>query len=291
MTDAIAALERDLGLLVANGQAIPIGKLGSLELRADRWTAAAHSRPAFFDPREPAIVNVDNVLLLATTVADEPAIGVAIAHGNYKDNGCAFASAAAVVAAASELSKPLLAEADVGPALQRAMFAADDRIQQIQRAPLSGAIANDFLATCMGKRKDLSGIGASVIAAVLTTKHVFLAHAGENRALLVRPGADVKELVVPHTLANTPEGKKLIKEDGSERPFMENVVVNIVGYGDVRFELTRAPIASGDRIVVGNAGLAHVTSFDGTTNDIADFLSRENEYVPATLAIVDLASG
>lgn len=269
----------------------PIAEVASLALRTGRWAAAAHTRPAFYDPPSHVIPNVDNVLLTATMVAGETSVVMVVAHGNYKDNGCALASEAAVVAADGELAVPFLGEADVGPALQRAIHAADERIRRLEDVPLS-AIPTRLLETCVGRRKTLRGVGASMIAAIVTPRQVFVAHAGECAALIVRASGEAKYLTRAHTLAMTPQGREAIAEDPSQRAWLEDIVLNVLGFGNVRMELTRAPIERGDRVVIGNPAIRKVRDFSGPPDEacvrIGAELTRANEYGPATLAIAAL---
>lgn len=70
-----------------------------------------------------------------------------------------YASAAAVAAFAAELEAPLTSEADIVPALPRAMIAADERIASLAVEP----VPHGELWTTMGRRVNLAGIGASAI--------------------------------------------------------------------------------------------------------------------------------
>lgn len=233
------------------------------------------------------MINVDDVMLVPIAVAGEPAVAVAIAHGNYKDNGCAIASAAAIAAAEAELSTKFLGEADVGPALRRALFAADARVREAAKGRVPDA---RFLATAVTIRKNLSGIGASMLAAVVTSRHVFVAHVGECHALLVEPGQPPRRLTRAHTLASTPEGRALIAEDPSRRADFESILLRVVGFDGVQVELTRAPFPEGARLVIGNPSVAEVVDFAGRSAlQIADGLVPG--HLPITLAIVgDAAS-
>ncbi|MGH7733319.1 MAG: hypothetical protein ACREOE_06355 [Gemmatimonadales bacterium] len=64
------------------------------------------------------------------------ALVVAVAHGNYKDSGCALAAAAPMSEVHAELSEPMPALADVGPALRRALLASDASIDRLSRAAI-----------------------------------------------------------------------------------------------------------------------------------------------------------
>lgn len=278
------AFEQDIARLVHERMA-PLGATCTLTLGV---RAAAHTRPAFYDAED--LVNVDNVLLAPATVAKDPAIAVAIAHGNVKDNACAIASAAAMLAAHTELAKDFLGEADVGPALQRAFLAADARIREAGEGPMPKD--SRLLGTCMGIRKNLRRIGASMIAAVVTPRHAFVAHAGECRAVLVVDGV-AKHLTLAHTLDRTAEGRAAIEKDPELRGHIGDVVLRILGFDNAQPELTRTPLPKGARLALGNVNLREVTDWSGppasAVKRIAEQLSADEHarYYPATLAIID----
>jgi serine/threonine protein phosphatase PrpC len=290
--DEVARIEAEVAELVLLGKAAPLVMPGVAGVASSSGRALASSRPRGPSGSE-ASLNTDNVLVTATTVATEDALVLAIAHGNYKDLGCAFASGVAVCELHRELTKPLLAEADVPPALRRAMLNANARIFDLGRT----SVGQRQVGTVLGPRRDLRGVGASVLAAVVTRREIVIAHSGENRALVVRDG-QARDLVVPHTLwwAQGREGRA--RMDADEAAFAEDVVVRAVGLADgISVDVVRSPCSPGDRFVFGNGGLRTVLrdppTWGGDTETLVDELVRRLEvraaWVPPSVIVADLA--
>jgi serine/threonine protein phosphatase PrpC len=215
---------------------------------------------------------------------------VVIAHGNYKDQGCSFASAAAVCEAQAALAPSILAMADVAPALRRALLNADERIRDLATLPVEPP-----LQTYVGPRRTLLGIGASVLAAVITRDFVSIAHVGENRAVVVRDGRP-RRLVVPHTMEYAPDARSFAESHGMDP---SNVVIQVVGFGAMSIDVVRAPVASGDRLVFGNPGLGPLLDepaerWLAPPQTFVERFAREAEErakgLPPTVVVVDLTA-
>ncbi len=284
---SLEAMMGDIELLARDGRAASLGCEASLSGRAPGWDRAALTRPAFWD--SPGVVNVDNALVTATRVNDEAAIVLAIAHGNYKDEGCAYASAAAVSAFAEELQKPLLADADVAPAIRRAILGADERIEHIANGPMREGSQVD---TAFGRRHSLRGIGASAMVLVATRAHVWLGHVGENRAFLIARGGVAKELALAHTLGNDAAYRVRAEHETDLR----DVVLQVLGCGGesgVRIDVTRVAVSAGDCLVIGNASLERVDRHapEGAAamcTRLADAMIAKRRDVPASVAVAHL---
>src|SRR5262249_30304830 len=98
----------------------------------------------------------------------------------------------------AELTKPMLAAADVAPALRRAILAADAAIATLAEVATVDMRAVGYAGP--STRRNLAGIGASVVAAVLIEGLVFLGHVGENSAVVVR-GGNMLRLSQEHVVA------------------------------------------------------------------------------------------
>ena len=260
------------------------------ELYAKLPSADVHgfTQPAWLGGPEANPVNTDNMLVLGTAVGVDDALVLAVAHGNYKDAGCYLASAIAVCELHAELVKPLLAQADVAPALRRAFLKCNERITHLERLELG----RRRLATAVGPRKNLRGIGASVLAIVVASGFAWIAHVGENRALIVRDGG-ARQLVVPHTLAYAPE------ERSSRNSSADDIVLRVLGCGQetLHLDVLRAPVSCGDRLIIGNAGVGAM--LDESTMDwragapqavVRRFVQKSLEklpHLPPTLLVAD----
>jgi hypothetical protein len=245
--DEIAMLEAEIAGLARARRAGAIHGRTHLEAALPAGRVSALTQPAYFEHGNGLGVNVANLLVQPATIGGEPALALAAADGNYKDESTCLASAAAICEAARELAEPMIAHADVAPALRRALLAGDARIRKIAGQPI-GARRFD---TVMGPSKSLSGIGASVLAAVVGAGFVWIAHAGESRALVVRDGK-TRRLVQPHTADNDPAFREAIARDPELGDLAPHIVTNVLGLGELRIDVLRAPVSPADRLILGN---------------------------------------
>jgi serine/threonine protein phosphatase PrpC len=251
--------------------------IGSLQLHA-------LSQPAYFDAADPGI-NVSNFLVGRGRVAHREVAVVAVADGNYKDDATALASMAAIVEVAAVLGEPMPAEADIAPALRRAVLAANDRIRDVAAQP----IGRRRFSTVVGDRTTLRGLGTSLLAVVIGPENVFIAQVGENVALVLRDGR-ARHLAVMHTLGRSAGFRAAVREDPELQ--MHSDVVNNILYGQehVKMDITRLPVALADRLILGNALLAS-TLENGEPPPVERFAvtcAREHPYSAATIVDIRL---
>lgn len=180
-------------------------------------------------------------------------LALVLAEGNYKDQASVVAAEACIAAFAETLDQRLTSEADVSPALRRAVLTAHDAVLALATEPAPAGL----FSTVAGARRDLSGIGASVVAALLTPARVWLVSFGDCSAWLVRGGRATR-LNHPHTLANNPGYRAAVRQDSSRTvSFAENVVTKVVGLSPEppTFDVTRLDLLPHDVIVLGNEWL------------------------------------
>ncbi len=266
------------------GRCAPLG--GGARLEA----ACGPLRARAFTLAEPPWPNTDNVWLAPASVGGGCALALAVAHGNEKDGGCAVASAAVVGECARELAAPLLAEADVAPALRRALLAGDERVRRLAEVPLR----RPRFPTASGRRGHLKGIGASATIALVTAEALWALHLGENDAFVVR-GGRARRLVQPHTLANRADYRR---GELGRLELAERVVMRLVGDGDVACDVVRASLGPGDRLLFGNSGLCEVVAPGGAlgpagalgpfADGLEAGLRAEARWLPPTAVIVDV---
>lgn len=234
-------IERQLEGAAAQGRAARL--LSSVQLAIDvgRFSAAAQTGGGF-------LRNVDNVVLAPLACGGEDGILLAVMTGNEKDEGCSIASGLVALAFLTELGGGLLSSADVGPALRRAALTAHERVFSANESPL----APYSLATVMGARKNLRGIGCSLTAVVLLPSLLHGIHLGEGHAYVAREGS-VKRLTIEHTLARDPQ----YREQADGFPFAESVVLKVLGLTEhlPEVDVFRLELEPGDVVVVGNQSL------------------------------------
>ncbi len=248
MVDAIHQLKAHIEDLAASGQTMAWGSISLLGTSAGVATGAA------FGTYGNLRGTTDGVLLTKVRCGDELGLVAVAITGNYKDEGTIVATAAVVAAFERVLAEPLPAECDVGPALRRAMIGAQDDIFELSRE----VVAPEAFGTCVGPRKSLKGIGASVAAVLVSSHAAWITSIGECSAWLARDRS-AKRLNVPDTLAHTPDYRERIARDPANViSGADDIVLRALG---MRAEapslvVTRLVVQPGDRLVVGTERVA-----------------------------------
>jgi serine/threonine protein phosphatase PrpC len=226
------------------------------------------TQPAYYQEGD-SFPNTGNALAYATSVADSPALIFAVADGNYKDEASYLACAAVVATVRAELGGSFLAEADIAPALRRALLDVDERVRRIADAPIGARQLN----SSVGARTNLRGISTSALVAVIARGHVWIAHAGECRARIIREGQP-KELIAPHLLKYNAAFRDHVLEEPAGSTHAD-VVTNLLGIGNApRIDVICAPVVSGERLIFGGGGLGSVT-LKGSAAELATLNGQE----------------
>lgn len=289
MDDRTLRLEADIDRIARAGRAAPLGGSATCSAFLAFRRARAVTRTSLWKAPAPAQPNTDNVLVREVSLRDSSAVLVVISRGNSKYNANACVCAAAVVAFDQVFAAPLLADADVAPALRRAMLAADEAIFALRGAEIAPPICQRLQVACGTRFGSPYG---SAIALVATAAQAWLAHVGDNRAYLLPREGTARQLVHPHVLAN--EADFRASAGAEERRLAGDVASRLLGSGsehDVRMDVTRVPLAAGERIVLGNATVAQVPPTAGTSGD--DLLQRMmdlpvvDDGIPTSLAVID----
>lgn len=243
-TGLLDRLARVMERHAAHGAAAPLFGAAELSLSAGAITAAAISG------YEVAATSCDNVVLTGFRCEGTDGVLEVACGGNYKDEACGVAAAAAADAFIEAFAVPLPAGVDVPPALRRAMLAAHDAVRELAAAPLGARV----LHTVMGRRSDLRGIGVCVTAAAVLPQRVWTAHVGDGHAYVVREGRALS-LTLAHTLANEPAFRAAA--GAVDRDFARLVVTRALGVTEAcpPFDVARADLERRDRVVVGNIAL------------------------------------
>ncbi len=116
-------------------------------------------------------------------------------------------------------------------------------------------VANQKILDTISRRKELEGMGTTLVAALVSDARVCLGHVGDSRAYLIRDGA-IAQLTSDHSWVN--EQVKLgflSKSDASRHPF-RNVVTRALGSrDDVSVDLYEQTLRTGDFLVLCSDGL------------------------------------
>jgi hypothetical protein len=288
----VAQVEHAMDAAAQRGVAAPL--FGAAELHAEvaGLAAAAATEPSGLFAR-----SCDSVALTSFRCGDADGLLVVVCGGNYKDEGCGLAAAAAAQAFLEVFSAPMPASVDVPPALRRAMLAAHDAVLALSGEPI-GALELD---TVMGRRRSLTGIGVCVTAAAALAARVWTAHVGDGRAYLVREGR-ARLLTLEHTLATEPAFRAAAARDEDDRAFARLVVLRALGLTEAcpAFDVTRVEVQPGDRVAVGNLALdaevavAALREHAGASaaeacRSLAGAMRTHFPSAPATVGVIDIA--
>lgn len=242
-------LAEDMAHHAERGFAAPL--FGAARLHAE----VPPLRGAAFSGYHVPATSCDNVVLAPFRCGDATGLLLVVCGGNYKDEGCGVAAAATARAFLEVFVSPLPAAVDIAPALRRAMLAAHESVLALAEEPLAGRTIH----TVMGRRRDLRGIGTCVTAAAVLPDRVFTAHVGDGGASVVRDGVP-RKLTIEHTLANHPEFRAALRAGSTtvDEGFARLAVVRALGCAREcpAFDVARAELSPGDRVVVGNIALS-----------------------------------
>lgn len=138
------------------------------------------------------------------------------------------------------------------------------------RLKTSIRIANQKIIDTIAQRRDLEGMGTTLVAVLLNDRTACVAHVGDSRSYHLR-GDEISQLTGDHSWVN--EQIKLgflTKEDALRHPF-RNVVTRALGSKeDVQVDLVEKPLEAGDTILLCSDGLN--TMLDDET--IKEVISR-----------------
>jgi protein phosphatase len=136
------------------------------------------------------------------------------------------------------------------------------------------SIANDKIRQISAQHEQLSGMGTTVVCAVLNGRHVTIGNVGDSRAYLFRQSG-FRQITEDHSWVNEQFKKNLISaEDARIHPW-RNVITRALGSRDaVEVDIFEERVRGGDQILLCSDGLSSmvddVTIFEILTDNDAD---------------------
>ena len=116
-------------------------------------------------------------------------------------------------------------------------------------------LANQRILDTIAHKKDLEGMGTTLVGAIVSDSRLCVAHVGDSRAYLIRDGA-ITQITSDHSWVN--EQVKLgflTRNDASRHPF-RNVVTRALGSkDDVVVDLAEQELQAGDYVLLCSDGL------------------------------------
>lgn len=181
----------------------------------------------------------------------DPSLGLyVVCDGMGGGNAGEIASALAVEAIHAHLTEaaknpdlPLIGSCDA------TVSAPANRLASAIRA------ANDVIHRESWSRPDYTGMGTTVVAALLREEVLAIAHVGDSRLYLIRNGT-IQALTTDHSWVAEQILKGVMTEAEAERSPRRNIVTRALGVESrVDVELTEVPAKSGDMLLLCSDGL------------------------------------
>lgn len=140
-----------------------------------------------------------------------------------------------------------------------------DAIQLIESAIQK---SNVLLREEASKRKELYGMGTTIVAATIINGVVYTANVGDSRLYLIEE-ADMKQVTRDHSLVEEMVRiGQLTKEEARKHPD-KNIITRAIGVGEkVQIDFFEDDLKKGDKILICSDGLTNMVA-DSDIRDIA----------------------
>ncbi len=133
--------------------------------------------------------------------------------------------------------------------------------------------------------KELTGMGTTVVAVVLTENNLSVAHAGDSRAYLFRNGA-ITQITTDHSIVQSMVESGHITPDEAEHHPNKNIITRAVGvHPDIDVDTNYMNIDKDDIILICTDGLTNCVDTNLLTETV-----KEVEFSKLADKLVDLAN-
>ena len=153
----------------------------------------------------------------------------------------------------------------------------NEKLAQMLKSAVSSA--NYEIYSISQKDNTLSGMGTTVVAAIITDSHAVICHVGDSRAYLV--GNDILQITTDHSVVQSLiESGKLTMSQAKSYP-EKNIITRALGVEpEVFADISIVPINSDDCLLLCTDGLTNFTEVSDIfeifkhnhTKDVADLL-------------------
>jgi len=177
---------------------------------------------------------------------------------------------------ASERTIEVLVESYYGDPSTDVMQCLDRAIDAANREVTAEARATPYL----------HGMGSTLTAAVIHDRQLFVAHVGDSRAYLLRPGAATRQLTTDHTWVQEQVAQGVLTpEDAARHPNRSMITRAIGGAPEVVPDPWSELLQPGDRLLLCSDGLTNVVTDDELAQAVDAYPPQE-----AARHLVDLAN-
>ena len=167
--------------------------------------------------------------------------------------------------------------------LERGTPEAKKRLLDTLRAGVIAA--HDSIIAEADRDETKSGMGTTLVGAVIVGGELVFAHAGDSRAYLVRDGISM-QLTEDHTLLARLLAAGIDVDVSGEGSRFRSMLTNALGIGDeVKVSTFVVPLADGDRFLLCSDGVSEYVP----ENEVGDVLTKQPSPARAAQRLIDLA--
>lgn len=169
--------------------------------------------------------------------------------------------------------------------MREALMDAPVGMQVCEQLTRAVTMANDRIWKHSKENVGLSGMGATLTAALLWSKYAYIAQVGDSRAYLVR-GDRIKQLTKDQSLVQMLlESGAIEPEQASSVP--HNVIIQALGTSPtVDAAVTVAELSKNDRLILCSDGLSNKV----TDDEIKETVLKEESLTNACRSLIELAN-
>lgn len=149
--------------------------------------------------------------------------------------------------------------------------------------------ANINIFDVSSSNSDLSGMGTTVVVAIITDNNAYIAHVGDSRAYMISPN-NVRQLTKDHSLVqNLLDVGDLTQEQVSEHPY-KNVITRALGIEkSVSVDFCIEQFADTDALLICTDGLTNFVSTDDILSTTLD--GNLNEFAERLVNVANINGG
>ncbi|HEY0477857.1 MAG TPA: protein phosphatase 2C domain-containing protein, partial [Kofleriaceae bacterium] len=145
--------------------------------------------------------------------------------------------------------------------------------------------AHDAILAEAVRDESKSGMGTTLVGAMIVGGELVFAHAGDSRAYLVRDGISM-QLTEDHTLLARLLAAGIDVDVSGEGSRFRSMLTNALGIGDeVKVSTFVVPLADGDRFLLCSDGISEYVP----ENEVGEVLTRQPSPARAAQRLIDLA--
>jgi serine/threonine protein phosphatase PrpC len=167
--------------------------------------------------------------------------------------------------------------------LDRGTADAKKRLLEVVRGGVLAA--HDAILTEAGRDDTKTGMGTTLVGAMVVGGELWFAHAGDSRAYLVRDGISM-QLTEDHTLLARLLAAGIEVDVSGEGSRFRSMLTNALGIGDeCKVSTFVVPLADGDRFLLCSDGISEYVP----ENEVGDVLTKQPSPARAAQRLIDLA--